>query len=433
MKKKLVILLSCIMILMFFTCCSKSIKTPGVNHGDTPGVTPNKKVELILLSNTSLSDSFFNPYNKAIADFEAANPGVTIKHEYGENGSYKALVKEKIMNNMNVDIFFTWVGSFSQPFVESGKVLPLDNYITDEYKSKIFSASLTKATYNKKLYGVTYCVSLSSLFYNKKIFEENGVKPPNTFDELISVCEKLVKNSITPFSISAKDAWLLAMTHDNLVLKSAGHDKVLSALTCNGQSYNSPEFIEGAAKFQQLVKMGAFNVRASELSSEEAMEEFIEGETAMFVSGDWVENYANIKNDEDFDVIPFPTIGKSASSTDIMGGSTDMLMVSKSTTHPELAAKACFELSKSISKYAYLDDFSLPTWKIDYVDSGLSQHKRKLAKFAEGATSFTTWFDNIMEYDDSSAYLDLLQQLYYCKITPEEFAEAMDKQLSNLN
>ena len=51
------------------------------------------------------------------------------------------------------------------------------------------------------------------------------------FDELVEVCEKLKANGVTPIGISAKDTWVLAMTHDNLVLKSAGHEKTVSALT----------------------------------------------------------------------------------------------------------------------------------------------------------------------------------------------------------
>ena len=73
------------------------------------------------------------------------------------------------------------VEGFSAPFVDSGNVLALDEYFTDEYKSQINEAALTYQTYNGKVYGVTYTTPISTLFYNKKIFAENGVEPPTTF------------------------------------------------------------------------------------------------------------------------------------------------------------------------------------------------------------------------------------------------------------
>jgi raffinose/stachyose/melibiose transport system substrate-binding protein len=105
-------------------------------------------------------------------------------------------------------------------------------------------------------------------------------------------------------------------------------------------------------------------------------------------------------------------------------------MVSKSSKDPELAAKAAIELARSISKYSYLDGAGLPVWEVDYDDSEVNPLTRKLASFVEGATSFTLWFDTLMESEYKDPYLNLLQELYFGQITPEQFAERMDENLN---
>ncbi|HAA43800.1 MAG TPA: ABC transporter substrate-binding protein [Ruminiclostridium sp.] len=443
MKKKLAIFLACFMALaLVFTGCSGKDEGGNVEPTESPGATDkgnandegkgaNEEIELILWSISTESDAFHNAYTQAIKDFEAANPGVKIKHETFENQSYKTTIATSVAGNDLPDIFYTWGGGFSAPFVDSGNVLALDEYFTDEYKSQINEAALTYQTYNGKVYGVTYTTPISTLFYNKKIFAENGVEPPTTFDELVEVCEKLKANGVTPIGISAKDTWVLAMTHDNLVLKSAGHEKTVSALTRTGQSYDDPDFLKAAESFKKLVDMGAFVDGAAGRTNDEASAEFYAGRVAMFVTGSWMAGsiQQDAENPEDFDAVPYPLLGDKAAATDFMGGAADTLMVSKSSKHPELAAKAAIELARSISKYSYLDGAGLPVWEVDYDDSSVNPLTRKLAGFVEGATSFTLWFDTLMEPEYKDPYLDMLQQLYFGELSPEGFVKGMAENL----
>ncbi len=386
---------------------------------------------LTLWSIATESDAFSNAYNKAIKDFEDANPGVKIVHETFENEAYKTKIKTAVSGNNLPDLFYTWGGGFSKPFVESGKVLAIDKYYTGEYKEQLSEAALTYSTYNGKIYGSTYTTPVSALFYNKKIFEENGLKAPTTFDELVQTCDKLIQKGITPIGISAKDTWVLAMTHDAMTLKSAGPEKVKSALTKAGQSYDDPDFLASAKKFKQLVEMGAFYKGATGLSNDEASALFYSGKVAMYTTGSWMAGsiQTDAENPDDFDVTPFPVLGSNAKATDFMGGAVDSIMVSASTKNPDLAGKAAFELTRSISKYSYLDGAGLAVWKKDYNDSEVNSLTKKLADFAANATSFTLWFDTTMEAEDAGEYLALLQEMYVGNITPEDFVKSMKKNL----
>ncbi|WMJ90573.1 extracellular solute-binding protein [Anaerocolumna sp. MB42-C2] len=408
--------------------------TEETQNSDTSKDGAKGEVQLTLWSIATESDSFNHAYTQAIADYEAAHPGVKIVHETFENESYKTKIKSAVAANELPDLFYTWGGGFSKSFVASGKVMPLDKYYTEDYKAQLPQAALSNATYDSVLYGSTYTTPVSALFYNKAMFDKYGLKAPATWEELVKVCQTFLDNGITPFGVSVKDTWVLAMAHDALTLKSAGPTKTAAAVTKNGVSYKDPDFLASAAKIKELVDMGAFLEGATGLSNDEASANFYNGTVPMYITGSWMGGsiLTDATNPEDFDVAPIPVINSNnAKITDFMGGAADTIMVSQSTKYPDEAGNAVFELTKSISKYAYLDGAGIAAWKVDYDDSSVNPITKKVAEYASGATSFTLWFDTLMDANDAGEYLALLQELYTGNLSPEEFVEAMASQLQS--
>ncbi len=408
-------------------------KTEDAQTASDPEET-TEEVTLTLWSIATESDAFHPAYVKAIEEFEANHPGVTINFETFENESYKTKIKSAVAANELPDVFFTWGGGFSQSFVESGKVLPLDDYYP-EYEDGITKTVLANATYDGVIYGSAICTPVSCLFYNKAMFDEKGLKAPETYEDFVNVCQAFIDDGITPIGISVKDTWVLAMTHDALTLKSAGPEKTAAAITrTEGISYNDPDFLESAKKVKELADMGAFIEGATGLSNDEACQLFYNGTVPMYITGSWMAGsiQTDAENPADFDVAPIPVINKdNAAITDFMGGASDTLMASASSEHPDLAAAAVFELTRAISHYSYLDGAGIPAWTVDYDAGEVNDMTQKIADYTTSATSFTLWFDTLMTSEDAGEYLALLQQLYIGDLTPEGFVEAMAAQLEN--
>lgn len=441
-KKVSSIALSLLMTAGLFSGCANQGNTTGGNETTAaPAATEaattaaadagGEEVTLTLWSISTESDAFHPAYESAIADFEAAHPGVKIKHETFENQSYKTKLKAAVSANELPDIFFTWAGGFSQSFVDSGKVLEMDKYY-DNYKDQISEAALGNLYYNGKLYGSTMCTPVSVMWYNQKIFKENSLEAPKTWDEMVNVCTTLKNNGVAPIATTVKDTWVLAMLHDGLTLKSAGPQKVTDALKNKGVSYTDPDFLVSAQKIKELGDMGAFIEGATGLTNDEASAQFYAGKAGMYFTGSWMGGsiMTDAANPADFGVAPIPVInGSNAKITDFMGGGSDSLMVAASTENPDLAAAAAFEITKGVSKYGFLSGAGVPAWKVDYDASTVPTLTKQVADYANGATSFTLWFDTLMDSEDAGEYIALLQELYIGNITPEEFQQAMAEQL----
>lgn len=277
MKKAKGICIILIASLLLLTGCSNKEKSKDNLSNDEP-------VTLTMWTIATESDSAHNAFKSAIADYEAAHTNVKIKMETFENESYKTKIKSAVAANELPDIFFTWGGGFSSSFIDAGKVLALDSYY-ENYKDELPKSALKYATYNDKIYGVTYITPISVIFYNKAMFEEYNLEEPKTWDELVNVCETFLDNGITPFGVSVKEAWVLAMFNDALTLKCVGDEKMADAFMRKGQSYNDDGFIDAANKMKKLFDMGAFSEGAAGLSNDEAVATFLNGTVPMFVTG----------------------------------------------------------------------------------------------------------------------------------------------------
>lgn len=419
------IILSILLVMGTSSCGNGS----GVHHGFGEGT--DEVIELVLWSIATETDAFHQSYLKAIAAFEEANPGVRIRFETFDNESYKTKIRLAVATNELPDIFFTWGGGFSRPFVSSGKVLCLDQ-MYQEFSEELDVNVLNNVIFDGRIYGSVTTTPVSVMFYNRVIFRDHGLEPPQTWEELVYICQVLLEAGITPMGISAKDSWVLAMLFDGIALKTVGPEQFYQVLVEGEGSFDSPGFLEAARRFRELVEMGAFIPRANFISNDEASAQFFAGEVAMFTTGSWMAGsiQTDADNPEDFGMFPIPVINSQhAAITDVMGGGSDTLMVAATTAHPELARRAAFELTRSISKYAYLDGAGIPAWGIDFDDQKVNPLTREVADFAATATSFTLWADTLMEADDASVYLTLLQELYLREIEPEEFVKAMAVQL----
>lgn len=431
-KRVLGILLTVVLAVTILGCAIAATGDTKTREKDNDKADVSEPVELMLWTIATESDAFHQPYLDAIKDFEAAHPGVTIKMETFENESYKTKIKSAVAANELPDLFFTWAGGFSESFVSSGKVLPLDDYYKN-YSSDISMAALSNDVYDGKLYGSVTCTPVSALWYNKAMFDAQGVTVPTTWDEFKTVCQKFIDAGIKPIGTSIKDTWVLAMLHDGLTLKSAGVEKVRKALKKEGQSYNDPDFLKSATCIKELVDMGAFINGATTLSSDEASAAFYAEQVPMYITGSWMAGFImiNAEKPDNFAVAPIPVINSAnACVTDFMGGGSDTLMVAASTKNPDLAAAAAFEITKGVSKYAYLSGAGIPAWNVDYDASKVPAITQEVANLAAKATSYTLWFDTLMTSDDAGQYISLLQSLYTGDLTPEDFVKSMDAQLS---
>src|SRR5699024_12686915 len=143
-------------------------------------------------------------------------------------------------------------------FVNSDQVLDL----TDEYIDfdNFLEATLDNATYDDKIYGLPLGLSTYAFFYNKELFEENGLEVPETYDDLLMVIDELKKQDIVPIAQANQTKWPGASFLTYLAERSGGEEAFANAYERNsGGSCEDDAFIAAGRYIQELVEIEGIN------------------------------------------------------------------------------------------------------------------------------------------------------------------------------
>jgi raffinose/stachyose/melibiose transport system substrate-binding protein len=147
-------------------------------------------------------------WDKTVADFQTANPNVTIKAQAIQNEELDGKLQTALNSGSAPDIFFQRGGGKMAAMVEAGQVKDITDAITPETKQALGEAALASAQIEGKTYAVPVSILPGGLWYSKDLFKKAGVDAtPTTMDELNAAVTKLKGTDVAPVALGAKDAW----------------------------------------------------------------------------------------------------------------------------------------------------------------------------------------------------------------------------------
>ena len=152
--------------------------------------SPSKAVEIEYWQ--YIFDTRVTAMDQLIERFEAANPGVTVRHQTFPYADYRTRVAAAIPAGQGPDVvqlFYGWLNDY----IEAGLVqpLPTDAFPPDRIEADFFpmvSAMKVDGAY----VALPTAVRSLALFYNKNLIERAGLSaPPTTLDELVAAAKAM--------------------------------------------------------------------------------------------------------------------------------------------------------------------------------------------------------------------------------------------------
>lgn len=215
-------------------------------------------------------------------------------------------------------------------------------------------------------------VTVIQFFYNKAIFDENGITPPTTIDELLEVADELKTAGVTPFTVTGTFAYYMQLYFDYLLLRHVGAEPVIQAIG-GAQVTNEP--IEGdrphfadlpgvmdaAEDLERIVSDGNLleGFRSTDFTT--AQMAFFQGDAAMILMGSWLVSEMADAIPEGFEIgtFAFPVakggLGDQASSI----GGVQGLSVAADAKNPTAAVEWLKFLGEKENQNAYARDFGV--------------------------------------------------------------------------
>ncbi len=235
-------------------------------------------------------------------------------------------------------------------------------------------------------YGVPYVANAAGILYNKDMFEEHNWKIPETWTELIDLCNEIQSEGILPFYFGFRDTWTCLAPWNALVVGLAPSD------TCQrvnaGETTFENEYRETAEKCLELVSYGPDDPFA--YGYNDACTAFANGESAMYPIGSYaVPQIQQVNPDMNIDSFVMP--GNDDASKNTLNSGVDLMFcVTAACKNKDAAYEVLDFLLEDENIQAYIDDQNAIPCKTGDFD---------LSPALDGMTSFIE-AGNMTDYQD---------------------------------
>ncbi|AWE48460.1 MULTISPECIES: extracellular solute-binding protein [Streptomyces] len=375
----------------------------------------------------------------AVKAFNKANPDTQIEDTTYQNDAYKTKIKTAIGAGQAPTIIWGWGGGTLRAYAEAGQVEDLTSWFGEhaDLKKSLFPSSFGAATVDGKIYAMP-CETVQPiiLYYNRKVFDKVGVKPPESWDDIMALVPKFKAKGIAPFALGGQSRWTNMMWLEFLFDRIGGSEVFQAAIEGEKNAWSHPDAIKALTKLQDLVEAGGFVKGFSSITADSNADQALlyTGRAAMMLHGAW--SYG-IQQADGGDFVSSGSLGY-MTFPPVEGGKGDLSdTVGNPAQYLSISSKAGAEEKKVAKEYfakGVLQEEEVKQWigngsvpiKLGTEKLLAASDNADFLQFtydiASKAKVFVQSWDQALSPTAAETLLDNIVKLFQLSISPKQFA-----------
>jgi len=272
-------------------------------------------------------------FQKVVDGFQEKYPNVTVKYKGAKDPGQ--VISTAVQGGNPPDVAALNSPGLMFDFVDQGALKPID-FAKSDIQANYTPDWVKNGTVNGKLYGVFFKgANKSTVWYNTHAFEDAGIEPPATWEDLIAAGNTLKNSGVPAYAFGAGEGWTLTDLFENLYLRIAGAEKY-DQLAEHKIPWTDPSVKEALTEMTKIFKdsgniaggtSGALQMQFPDSVSQVFQPS--DPKAAMVIEGDFVPGVVagqtQAKPQTDYNVFKFPSVdGKGAD--DVVGGGDIVVM-----------------------------------------------------------------------------------------------------------
>lgn len=216
-------------------------------------------------------------YLDVVADrFDAAYPHIDLKREACNNYAYTYLASTPLPDVVELGANYQLAAA-----IRKNQVTDLTEMWLQAGLPEALPPSLAKLSgQDGKQYYVPVAYDWEAIYYNKALFAQYQLEPPQSWDEFLQVCDTLLANGVTPLAIAGGGAHTGLLWFDYLTLRLYGAD-FRHDLVTGKVPYDDDRVKTVMETWRSLFKKGYFVENTSGLNDGSVLNLLIQGDKGM--------------------------------------------------------------------------------------------------------------------------------------------------------
>lgn len=380
------------------------------------------------------SQNYIHLVDLLIEIFNKKFPDIYVRsHIFSDWGDYLHHLVDDFYRSSGPDIFQIGGGSVLKKLSSQGKVYNLTPHVKGVNRWITFYPHVLQPyTVKKNIYALPLEQGLIFFWYNKEIFAGLEIKPPTTFDEMLSICRILSSKDVVPFSLGVAEPWAAAFYYIYLSGRIGGFKLFENCVdTKPGYTFLDKSFRLAAEKIYLLLHTDSFPVGFGEMSYKDQRKVFYEEKAAMQLMGNRLLNYIMKESPyllEKVDCFPFPEVeGGVEDETVVQGGSIASFAINNDTELKEEVLELLKILTGQEARTLLVDmTEDLPAGPDGYGCRNKSELWQKLRHSLASASKLQLHHFKYLDCESAHIYFKVIKSLFHNKIKPEDIGKMLE-------
>ena len=326
--------------------------------------------------------------------------------------------------------------ALTQDLDKSGNVLDFEKAFKDLGMSDAIlpgAASTIKSLYGGKLNVLPYQYNVEGVWYNKKLFADNGIPAPKTWDEFVAAGEKLKGAGVQPLSASGKQGWPLTRLLSGYIFSDLGPDALKKV--ADGQAkLTDPQYVKAAQAIADLGSKGYFGDGVGSIDYDTAANQFLTGKAGMFYMGSWILANFNDKTknkigEENIGFLPFPKVSGGKGIDNQYAANVGLPMTFNAKKYDANASAWLKCIATNYGSAALKDQASISGFKVNTPVENLDPLVKSTQETVNSTKESVLWFEALFSTKATTTSQTNAAGLVTGSVSPQKFMELVQADL----
>jgi raffinose/stachyose/melibiose transport system substrate-binding protein len=307
-------------------------------------------------------------------------------------------------------------------------------------KSRLFPSSFGAATINGKIYAMP-CETVQPivLYWNKKVFDDAKLEPPQSWGDIMDLVPKLKAKNVAPISLGGQSLWTNMMWLEFLFDRIGGPELFQAVFNGEKDAWSNPASIQALTECQNLIKAGGFVKGFASITADSNADQALlyTGKAAMMLHGSWsygiqAANGGDFVKSGGLGWMNFPPVegGKGDPSNTVGNPGQYLSISSKASAAEQAVAKKFFSttLVDDAEKAGWVKSGGVPvlTGSAGLFVGDDAQFLKDMSSIAQNAKVFAQSWDQALSPTAADTLLDNIAKLFQGQIKPQQWIDNMN-------